>query len=348
LSTDFIREQAIRALEENVEEISELSRWPVYEHYKLIFDEAGNRYIYAPRRRGNGHIDAPRRRGEVDNKVVRRLEPLSRTSADLFLRFARWPKETRMDRQLDTERNAEAALLWVKTFGVLGLKPADFAIRTLLSSHRVTEDYLGMPEPGGTDRGRQNLATGGMPEESVANFAFEAWEAHIVWQLYESVRTEGRVEDDTVIQFMSTINHWEAAATWDITGGEPVPVEASWVEREIFSEDSELVRRWALTIVEDAVNRKIESHCFPIVHGTPGSYKQDWGFRSLLGAMWLQMMFLMYEDRRCWWCGRPLDPGKKSHARFCDNNGKCRAAWNYHQGEGKSSKESRRKERYIR
>ena len=281
---------------------------------------------------------------------MKRLQPLSRTSADLFLRFARWPEETGMDSELDTERNAEAALLWAKTFGVLGLKPADFAINTLLSSHRVTANYLGMPSLAGTNRGRRNLATGGMPEETVANFAFEAWEAHIVWRLYESVRTgwEWQVDENSVVQFMSTHNEWEEESTWDITSGDPVPVEASWIEREIFSGDSELVRRWALSIVEESVNRKIESHCFPIVYGTPGSYKQDWGFRSLLGAMWLQMMFLMREDRRCWWCGAPLDPGMRSHTRFCDNKGKCRSAWNYHQGEGKSSKERRMQSRYIR
>jgi hypothetical protein len=330
-----MRNLAERALEKNVEKISELSRWHVYEHYDIISDEAGSRYIYAPRKKDG-----------IENKVVQRLEPLSRTSADLFLRLARWPKETGMDKDLDTERNAEAAYLWAKKFGVLGLKPANYAIRTLLSSARVTADYLGMPEPGDTDRDR-NLASGGMPEESVANFAFEAWEAHIVWQLYESVRTGGRVEEATVIPFMSTINQWEAEATWNITGEEPVPVEASWVEREIFSGDSELVRRWALTIVRDAVNRKLENHCYPIVKGTPGSYKSSWGFRSLLGAMWLQMLFLMREDRRCWWCDKPLDPGRRSHARFCDNDGKCRAKWNYNQGSGKSSKERRRRRRYI-
>jgi hypothetical protein len=327
---------AERALEKNVEEISQPSRWYVYEHYEIIEDEAGNRYIYAPRSRDG-----------VDNKVVQRPQPLSRTSADLFLRFAQWPEETEMDRELDTKRNAEAALLWAKTFGVLGLNPADSEILTLVNSRRVTADFLGMPQLGDSSRGRRNLAGGGMPEESVANFTFEAWEAHIVWRLYESVRTEGRVDEDTVIQFMSTIDQWDASITVDITGGELAPVKASWIEREIFSGDSGLVRRWALAIVEDAVNIKIEHHCFPIVHGAPGSYEQDWGFTSLLGAMWLQMMFLMQEDRRCWWCEKPLDPGRRSHARFCDNDGQCRSNWNYHYGEGKSSKEKRRQRRYI-
>jgi len=59
----------------------------------------------------------------------------------------------------------------------------------------------------------QNLPMVGMPEESVANFAFEAWEAHMIWRLYASVRTGGRVEEDSIIQFMSTKDHWQEGTT---------------------------------------------------------------------------------------------------------------------------------------
>jgi hypothetical protein len=165
----------------------------------------------------------------------------------------------------------------------------------------------------------------------------------VLGALYESVRSEGRVDEASVIQYMSTINQWEA----DVSTG-PYS-EQSWVERDIYSGDLELVRRWALTVVGDAVNRKIENHCYPILRGdAPGSYEPGWIFKSLLGAMWLQMMFLMYEDRRCWWCGKPLDPGMRSHAKYCDNEGQCKAAWNYHKGTGQSSKEKRRQGRYFR
>jgi hypothetical protein len=216
-------------------------------------------------------------------------------------------------------------------------------ILNMVNSHRVTADYLGVPGLDDAGRSRLNMARGGRPHESVANFTFEAWEARIAWRLYESVRSEGTVDGDTVIEYMSTIDQWEA----DIIIG---PVSGySWVERDIYSSDPELVRQWALTVGGDAVNRKIENHCYPILRGdTPGSYEPSWAFKSLLGAMWLQMMFLMHEDRRCWWCGKPLDPGMRSHARYCENNkGRCRANWNYHKGTGASSKEKRRQGRYI-
>jgi hypothetical protein len=332
LSKDFLRAQAIRALEENVEENSRLDRWLVYEHYEIISDEAGNRFIHAP-----PHTkDAP--------NEYRRSHPLSRTSAECFLRFAHWPEETGMDKELDTQTNAKAAKSWAETYGVLGLNPLDPFITDMVNSRRVTADYLGVPELSDASfaRGRHNYARGGPPEESIANFAFEAWEAHITWRLYESVRKE-TVDADSIVQFMSAINQWEA----DISVG-PL-ADQPWVERDIYSRDPELARRWALIVVGDAVNRKIENYCYPIIRGdAPGSYEPGWVFNSLLGAMWLQMMFLMVEDRRCWWCDKPLDPGRRSHARFCDNDGQCRANWNYNKGEGKSSKRARRDARYIR
>src|SRR5829696_2167580 len=185
-------------VEENVEEKLRPGEWPIYEHYEIIFDEAGNRYICA----------SPSTK-EAPNGIKDRLHPLSRTSAGLFLRFARWVEEAGMDKELDTERNAEAAKLWAETFGVLGLNPIDMFIVDIVNSHRVTADYLGVPELDDAVRRRLNVARGGWPHESVANFTFEAWEAHIAWRLYESVRTGGQLDAASVVRFMSTINQWE-------------------------------------------------------------------------------------------------------------------------------------------
>ena len=150
------------------------------------------------------------------------------------------------------------------------------------------------------------------------------------------MRSQGVVDVHSVSRFMSTFEE-----------GEPESTGRSWVEQDLFSSDSELAHSWALTIVDDAVNRKIENYCYPIVQGAPGSYEQSWGFKTLLGAMWMQMMLLMRADRQCWWCGKPLDPGMPRHARFCkDNNGRCRAKWNYHNGSGKSSKSAKKRARY--
>jgi predicted nucleic acid-binding Zn ribbon protein len=186
------------------------------------------------------------------------------------------------------------------------------------NSQSVTADYLGKPWMGSATRGYRNSTQGGRPDESVENFAFEAWEAYIVLRLYESVRSQEIVDTHSAIEFMSTFDH-----------GEPTITGHSRAERDIYGRDPELTRLWVLSVLEDAVNRKIENYCFPMIQGTPSSYERSWGFKSLLGAMWLQMMFLMLEDRHCWWCNKAIDPGRRSHAKFCPNDGKCKSAWHH-------------------
>jgi hypothetical protein len=176
-----------------------------------------------------------------------------------------------------------------------------------------------------------------MPNESVENFCFEAWEAYIVLRLYESVRSQEVVDAPTVIRFMSPEDQVDL----------PIRGQVPWVERDFYAQDPELTRMWALGVVDEALNKKLESYCYPIIRGAPSCYEQAWGFRSLLGAMWLQMMFLVLADRRCWCCNAALDPGRRSHARFCDNNGKCRANWNFHHGSGKSSRFAREQTRRV-
>ncbi len=305
-------------MEENVEENLRLTEWFVLEHYEAISDSAGNVYIWAP----------------LENSMKKVQYPLSRVSANLFLQFAGWVERFGMDKQLDTPRNLEATKAWVDEYGVLGLNPPDTDLVGILNSHRVTADYLEMPWRGDVVMRRANSAHGGMPNESVENFAWEAWEAHIVLRLYELVRSREVVNADSVARFMSP---------------EPDEYSNSYVERDVYSRDPELARGWALAIVSSAVNKKLEEHCYPTVEqDDSGSYVQEWGFRSLLGAMWLQMMFLMRTDRQCWWCGKPIDPGRRSHAKFCDNKGLCRANWNYHEGNGDSSKGKKRQARYRR
>jgi hypothetical protein len=325
LLNEHLREQAIRAVKENVESfLSRRSVWPIYERYEIISDEAGKRYIRAP---------------DV-NRVKKHLQPLTRVSADLFLRFAHWVEDPGMDKELDTERNAAAAKLWAEDFGVLGLNPPDVSVRSLMNSTSVTAEYLGMPWLPDKPRGYRSEGRGGMPNESVENFTFEAWEAYIVLRLYESVRSQEVVDEPSVIGFMSPDDQVDL----------PNPESPPWVEtieRDFYSQDPELTRMWTLGIVDDAVNRKLESYCYPITQGVPSSYEQVWGFRSLLGALWLQMMFLELADRRCWCCNAALDPSRRSHARFCDNNGKCRANWHYNQGSGRSSKGARELARRV-
>ncbi|MGI8541484.1 MAG: hypothetical protein ACR2N0_17205 [Rubrobacteraceae bacterium] len=247
-----------------------------------------------------------------------------------------------MDRKpLGSEKNAATARVWAEIHGVLGLdssepltprSEAPYAVMHLLGTYTV--------------RARtRNEGWGGL-KETVEAFAEEAWLANMALRLFEAATNP------------------EASGMAAIVGYMP--------DSEIMGRHGktpENASKWALDVVEEIVEDRIRGRVWTIPardHDAQGGYighKQGWAFDSLLGAMWLQMMWLMLAARRCGWCGALLDmdseqapdstadalPGDKrksrSDKRFCDNNGHCRGLWNYHRGTGESSKAARKKKR---
>ena len=97
-----------------------------------------------------------------------------------------------------------------------------------------------------------------------------------------------------------------------------------------FVQDPHKARDWALNRVGEVVRLSLEEYCYPafrIQEG--GSPSLDWRFKNLLGAMWIQMMWLFTSTggtRRCArrGCTRiitfepgepPADPGVKKNPR---------------------------------
>jgi hypothetical protein len=119
-------------------------------------------------------------------------------------------------------------------------------------------------------------------------------------------------------------------------------------------------RENALELVGDQVDRQLKSECYPRLYrgilrktGETSGFAQGWGFRSLLGAMYLQMAWLMSEGTNAPRCKGPgcykiirigeleqpwVDPGLSKGARapyrtrrdkeFCSRN--CKEKWRYH------------------
>ncbi len=310
--------------------------WSIYPDY-LVGEHEGRRFLYAPI-------------SEEQISGRRHYHPLSRTASSLFLEFARWPEEYGMDRKpLESDKNEDAALRWAQTFGVLGVDPPDLTV--MGDSSEAIGFFLGAPGPDGfRDKGSRSLASGG-PQETVVRFAGESWEANIVLRLYEAASNPNGPDVDAIVGFMP-----------DQKDG--------WMNlpsiRGLHGKAPETARSWALGVVEETVERKVRGHCWPVPVRYGSSHNQGWAFDSLLGAMWLQMLWLMLgQPRRCEWCGKFLeadpelqtregaagDGGRKprSDRRFCPSRGgiknKCKADWNYHRGPGRSSKGARKMNR---
>ena len=54
--------------------------------------------------------------------------------------------------------------------------------------------------------------------------------------------------------------------------------------------------------VAEIVGKHVERDCYPNFRDIFGDFSQGWGFRSLLGAMYLQMMFYALEPKMLRWC----------------------------------------------
>ena len=191
--------------------------------------------------------------------------------ADLFLRFARlkldvpgpvfWPQSLTgypfifgdYDyRNLETDRNANAAVAWATDNGALGLTP-------------------GSPPRGGGEPLRNGGDPMGGEADTVWRFVVESFIARRTLRLYEAATDPDVVTIRNLIGLMP------------------------------FDESLQFARRQALDAVARVVEKMVTDWCHPTLRRRDDGIVQGWGFKNLLGAMWLQMMWLTTADsgRRC-------------------------------------------------
>jgi hypothetical protein len=180
------------------------------------------------------------------------------------------------------------------------------------SSRQIAAERLGRPELGHDGTRAYRMSAEGGERETVESFVLEAYEANVVLKLYEAA-TARKLNISAIERFMSNgrsfaylpATHRGSAQT----------------EREFWAQDTDSARRWALAVVEGAVARKTERDVYRISLGEPDSYKEGWGFKSLLGAMWMQMQnFMLGENNRCDWCDALYYKSRRDKS-YC--TGKC-------------------------
>lgn len=274
------------------------THWPVYgtDAYQLQGME-GFRYI-----RAAGTT------GYLFSEAAKYIDPLSPAYADLFLKFARLFDTQEMDCEeepglgvyLDTPRNAEVALAWARQYGVLGLgKNTNESLSVSgpvgSSSAQIAAKRLGVFELGHEGIRAYAMSPRGGEHETVERFVFEAYEANVVLKLYEAATAppSKSASDETKHRFVEGIYRFMSNKR-----NVALPKQYRFTEREVWGKNEESAQTWALGVVENAVHRKVEQDVYPILIGGSGSYEEGWGFKSLLGAMWLQMRAFMLGDTR--------------------------------------------------
>lgn len=177
-------------------------------------------------------------------------------------------------------------------------------------------------------------------------------------------RGESLAEFSRAVQIASLCLELYEAATAELGArGEP-DVEA--LDRlGAYGQTPKEKREWALQEVTGIVSKRIKKWCYPQLYRVVNTevnrtvgFEQGWGFHSLLGAMYLQMMWLLTEggdsprckgpgcnriirigkyrpgDRKLvkefeqWSGGRPPRYKTRKDKDFCSRN--CKEKWRYH------------------
>jgi len=260
----YTRRDIVRASDKAVNSELRAESWVLYEDYDLERSVGGELYV-AARTGPHGMVrlgDLIYSRPLVDNP-------------DLFLKFARLKLEI------------PEPILWSES--LTGRPPVlgeyDYSTLETESNSKVALDWakgngvLGLT-PGRPPRhGGEPFRRGGSPmggaEDTVWRFVVESYAAGWTLRLYEAATDPEGVDVDAIRE---------------LTGLTPFG-----------GESPQFARSQALDVVARTVESMVTGRCHPVLRRKEDGIAQGWGFRDLLGAMWLQMMWLVSADsrRRC-------------------------------------------------
>jgi hypothetical protein len=213
----------------------------------------------------------------------------------------------RFARLAERSRSEQRALEWSREYGVLGL------------SAEYRHAWIGGER------------------DDIDNFDEQATRAAGILAMYEvTLNQDHDKAKRLVLEKYPSIS----AELWSTVGS---PWEAEATAKIVAQDFVDNYLAYALEASSWLVERTVKEHCHPTLRSegspNPSELSGGWGFKSLLGAMYLQMYFLMAsggEVTRCKYCtrivslNRPFPDARKPprHKKFCNNA--CRQSYYYH------------------
>lgn len=202
--------------------------------------------------------------GESDGWRVSRLEVMNPTvDAKCFYAPLQKP-ELVVDMAYLSEKGItpNAVLRWAKNYGLLGFPEDDtVALREEFANFRA--------------RGQRR-------RDSVARFVESAGEIRTCLRAYEVATAGSGPLDLKALEASSRSLPRQVLRPWERRDGEE--------------------RSWVLRVVGRMVQTRINEHCYPkLSHYPDGRFAMSYGFKNLLGAIWLQMAWLLSAEdvKRC-------------------------------------------------
>jgi hypothetical protein len=279
----YKRQDVDRASEKAVNTDLRASEWFYFEEYALESSPDGYRYVAAKRDPGPLNI--------VSLDQMGYYRPLT-DHPDLILQFARL--------KLDLP---EAVFWSLRRYPYVFGNPVangDYTAEQLLEydlydysrleterNQEAARDWAEGNGALGLTSGSGFLRRGGEPyiirgdpmggaEDTVWRFVIESYIANRTLTLYEAATAPDGVNAGTIRRLI------------------PGPSDEH-------NDSPHLARHEALDEVARTVETMVANRCYPVLRRKEDGIAQGWGFRDLLGAMWLQMMWLVIADsgRRC-------------------------------------------------
>ena len=229
--------------------------WTVYDKYEIV-GEPGDLHVEG---RGAQHS----------------YRPLTE-HPDLFAKFAG------LEVSEDEGGQAEAALRWARKYGVLGLEPIPAPRRKpsggwLLTSSGASGDLI------------ESFRQGYRRRDSVGAFTREAEIAGGVLDLYKAAMDPTGRSD----------RKWKVGGEWRRIRNREVIERLTdtwmpWTPYPRDETDPESWREHGLTACAESTQIYVSRWGRPaIFHRPDGRFQRGWGFENLLGAMWLQMYWML-------------------------------------------------------
>jgi hypothetical protein len=305
--------------------------WPVYKDYEVVTED-GDAFVVAP----------------VSHALFFEAEPREVVVQEGVDKGSRWQRLAGRD-------PAKEAMTFYAPLGTpeLVLELAELAEREI--TPRVVLEWaqvyglLGFPDEDfvGTDEGFVELKVNGMGRrDRVQRFTEAAGEIRACLRIFEAVTSSEDVPLEELLSFATFLPR-------------KAFVPFGPIERHAGKE-----RSWLLRVIGRLIQMRLDEYCFPqfAVHTNggiaTGKFSLAWGFKGLIGALWLHMAWLLdAEGQRVKRCKLPgclrvihfdpgdpvADPGLKKNVRgkyktrsdreFCKGRG-CKQKYHYRKKAG--------------
>jgi hypothetical protein len=257
-------------LEKAVKKYSPSRTWPVYRDYDIVVDdESGESFVVAPI--DLFELDADEVAGQGQRTKTYRGRDPEQAALTNYAPLRTPELVVDLANLADNAITPEAVVGWAEVYG-------------LLASSRE-EDVLERPGLVGQER-----ISGFGCRESVSGFARAAGEVRTCLRTYGVL---SRDEDLDLEKLSSEVG--------------PLPREAIRPEERKHGHE----RAWLFGVLGRMIQTRLHEHCYPQFNiytrgGYPtGRYALSWGFHSLLGAIWIQMAWLLENQGSVKFCRLP-------------------------------------------